>query len=219
VRPQVYETEVGEISTVALSDGSLMQLNTDSQVEVRYSSAERNIRLLRGEAFFDVAKNASKPFVVESGSDRVTAIGTAFGVDATKDTAIEIVVTEGRVKVNRHLDAKTPKYEDVYLTPGQKLVVRDDKTEVENDLDTESLLAWREGMVIFQGESLREVVAEIDRYTPLKFRLMDAEIASISVGGFFKTGDLDQLLMVLEQNFGVASQRQGDEIILLKANL
>jgi len=218
VRPaQLYQTAVGEISTVVLPDGSLLQLNTDSEVEVLYLEASRHIELLRGEAYFDVAKNPSKPFVVETGSDRVTAIGTAFSVDASQDSATEVIVTEGRVRVDRNGANSDLKYGEVYLTPGQKVVVRGNKPEVSVGEDAETLLAWREGMLVFQGESLAEVVKEIDRYTPLSFKLLDQDIASISVGGFFKAGDLDQLLLVLEQNFGVTSTRQNNEILLSKA--
>ncbi len=216
---QLYQTAVGEISTVVLSDGSLLQLNTDSEVAVRYGAAQRHIELRRGEVFFDVAKNPVKPFVVEVGSDRVTAVGTAFSVDASQQSATEVIVTEGKVRVDRKGTSSELVYDEVYLTPGQKVVVRNNRPEVSEGEDAETLLAWREGMIVFQGETLAEVVKEIDRYTPLSFKLIDQDIAGISVGGFFKAGDLEQLLLVLEQNFGVASTRQENEILLSKLKI
>lgn len=216
--PQRYQTSVGEISTVVLSDGSLLQLNTDSEVAVRYDETRRHIELHRGEVFFDVAKNPNKPFVVEAGSERVTAVGTAFSVDASRQSATEVIVTEGKVRVNHRGTDAGSRYDDVFLTPGQKVVVRNNRPEISVGEDADALLAWREGMLVFQGESLAEVIKEIDRYTPLSFKLLDTDIAAISVGGFFKAGDLDQLLLVLENNFDVASTRHGNEIRLSKVN-
>lgn len=212
-----YKTAIGEISTVSLPDGSSLELNTDSEVLVRFTDAQRNIELRQGEVYFDVVTNSARPFVVSVGADKVTAIGTAFSIDAgdvidDRRSVSEVIVTEGKVQVtsgNRQLP--------LYLVPGQKAVAKDDAFEVSSEQDPESLLAWREGMVVFQGESLTDVIAEVNRYTPLKFSLLDQELASISVGGFFKTGDLDQLLMVLESNFGVSSEVVGNEVRLSTA--
>ncbi|MFQ3243970.1 MAG: transmembrane sensor [Arenicella sp.] len=212
-----YKTAVGEISTVSLTDGSTLELNTDSEVRVRFTESKRNIELLRGEVYFDVAKNAAKPFEVKVGQDKVTAIGTAFSIDAGEllddsRSVLEVIVTHGKVRVisrNRQLP--------LYLEHGQKAVARDDSFEVSYQSEERSNLAWREGMIVFKGESLTDVVRELNRYTPLKFRLMDPQLKSISVGGFFKTGDLDQLLAVLESNFSVSSEIVGDEILLTKA--
>lgn len=221
---KTYRTAVGEVSVVPLNDGSVLELNTNSVVTVDFTESQRNIELFQGEVYFDVAKNAAKPFVVTVGSDQVTAIGTAFSVDAgaaldvsgllkAQRSVAEVIVTEGKVRVNSGSSDTS-----VYLVPGQKAIARDDTFQISNGADPDSLLAWRDGVVVFEGESLTEVIREIDRYTPLKFRIEDKELASISVGGFFKTGDLNQLLLVLENNFGVANQRVGDEIILSKAN-
>jgi len=216
IEPQQYQTAVGEISTVSLADGSTLLLNTDSELLVSFSDSKRSIDLVQGEVFFDVAKDVSRPFVVNVGDDSVTAVGTAFSVDTSdlvngKRKVDEVIVTEGRVKLSSEA-TDLP----IYLELGQKASARDKEFEVVNDSDADSLLAWREGIVVFQGESLTQVIAEINRYTPLKFHLLDQELASISVGGFFKTGDLDQLLLVLENNFGVASKKSGKEVFLSK---
>jgi transmembrane sensor len=217
-KPKIYRAAVGEISIIPLSDGSVLELNTDSVVAVRFTKSQRNIELMQGEVYFDVAKDATRPFVVKVGEDEVTAIGTAFSVDAgnllkKQHSVDEVIVTEGKVRVKRR-NSQAP----IYLVTGQKVTARDDILQVSSEADSDSLLAWREGVVVFEGESLTEVVREIDRYTPLKFRIVDKELASISVGGLFKTGDLDQLLLVLENNFGVVSQKIGNEVILSKAN-
>ncbi|MFT5571263.1 MAG: transmembrane sensor [Cryomorphaceae bacterium] len=219
---RVYKTAVGEISNVSLADGSTLKLNTDSEVLVNFSATQRDITLLKGEVFFEVAKNPSKPFVVAVGEDRITAIGTAFCVDLSMPEAIEVLVTEGQVRVNREvseLSSSTQRspYKEVFLTPGQKVVISDNTSFVSHDQNPDSMLAWLEGMVLFEGETLEQAIREIDRYTPLSFKIIDQEIASIPVGGYFRAGDLDQLLSVLEQNFGVSSYRLGEEVLLSKA--
>ena len=213
---KTYSTKVGQILSIPLSDGSVLELNTNSSVSVSVTKFERNIELIQGEVYFDVAKDPSKPFVVTVGEDRVTAIGTAFSIDAgylndRKQSLAEVIVTEGKVRVNSR--NKNP----LYLVSGQKATVADDDLFITDNTNSDSLLAWREGFVVFEGESLTQVIHEIDRYTPLKFKIQDKELASISVGGFFKTGDLDQLLLVLENNFGVVSEQVDNEIILSKA--
>lgn len=224
---QEFVTEVGEQSNITLSDGSQIKLNTDTVVSVQFTPSQRKIELRRGEAYFDVAKNPERPFVVLTHASRVTAVGTAFSVDVSHIEDIEVLVAEGRVKVDRLLQnqagsarpggfisaASTP----VFLSQGQKVSLNLDNAEVSDDHDIDSALAWREGMIIFTGQSLEHAIQEIDRYIPLDFQISDPDIATIPVGGFFKTGDLDQLLVILEDNFGVQSERQGDRILLSKA--
>jgi len=220
---QRYTTAVGEISEVSLEDGSTLKLNTDSEVLVKFSQDQRRIVLQRGEVFFDVAKNPERPFIVTAESEQVTAIGTAFNVDLSEETGTEVLVTEGRVVVNRvsmndvNERADINPYQAVYLSKGQKVVIRDNQTLVSEPTDVDLMLAWQDGMLVFEGESLAQAIREIDRYTPLSFKIVDQEIATIPVGGFFKTGDMDQLLLILEQNFGVRSVRKGNAIMLSKA--
>ncbi len=210
----VYRTAVGEMSQVTLDDGSKLQLNTDSEVRVDFSASTRQLELISGEVFFDVAKDPSKPFVVNVGDDQVTAVGTAFNIDALVGGDTEVLVTEGKVKVNHNSDGKVSAYQELFLTPGQSVKIIGNTPEIKEDLDPEALLSWRQGVLVFQGESLAEAIKEIDRYTPLSFTIMDEEVANVSVGGFFKAGDTEQLLLILKQNFGVSSTRIGDEILL-----
>ncbi|MFT7528353.1 MAG: transmembrane sensor [Arenicella sp.] len=223
-----YATSVGEQSTINLSDGSEIKLNTDSELTVYFSQDERRIALKRGEAYFDVSKNPDRPFVVITKSSRVTAVGTAFSIDVSHAVDTEVLVAEGRVKVDRYgtrsdrekLVRKTanPSVEEpVFLSQGQKVLLNDDAVTLSASDDVEDQLAWRNGRIVFTGETLAQVVKEINRYTPIEFRIIDPAIASISVGGFFKTGDMRQLIAVLEQNFGVRSERQQDIVFLSRA--
>ena len=224
-----YVTAIGERSNITLDDGSEIKLNTDSMVVVQFSQDQRRLQLKKGEAFFDVAKNPDRPFVVLTNSSRITAVGTAFSIDVSSDNGTEVLVTEGRVKVDRLSSGLTPddsgsskvgsaqNNSPVYLNKGQQVVLNNKFANVSYNNDIDAALAWREGRIIFTGESLAVAVREIDRYIPLDFEIVDQQIASIPVGGFFKTGDLDQLLLIFEQNFGVVSERKGNKILLSKA--
>lgn len=216
VQSQTYKTEIGEMATFTLADGSTMQLNSDTQVTVSYSDSLRKLELVNGEAFFEVAKNKQKPFVVDVGVEQVTAVGTAFNIDTRSGLDTEVLVTEGKVKVNRNSNRSQQVYDDLFLTSGQsvKFAATNSRPQLNQVLDSGAALSWRDGVIVFQGESLAQVIREIDRYTPLTFAIVDDSVLNVSVGGVFKTGDTDQLLRVLEQNFGVHSTRLGDEILL-----
>ena len=219
-----HRTAVGERSTVLLPDGSELVLNTDTRVSIAFSDTQRRLILKQGEVYFDVAKDSARPFVVATSVGQVTAVGTAFNIDSSGREGTEVLVTEGRVRIDRNgssddqPDVEIDRDNTVYLSPGEKVVLSPEKTNVLQEDDMVSALAWKEGMIIFSGEPLETVVHEIDRYTPLELRIVDPGIASIPVGGFFKTGDMDQLLRVLEQNFGVRSERRGKQILLSKAS-
>jgi transmembrane sensor len=161
-------------------------------------------------------------------TSRITAVGTAFSIDISSANDTEVLVIEGRVKVDRLSSAlasakneiktaRTQQKSPVYLNKGQQVLMNYNAAKVSYNDDIDAALAWREGRIIFSGESLAVAVREIDRYIPLDFEIVDQQIASIPVGGFFKTGDLDQLLLIFEQNFGVVSERKGNKILLSKA--
>ncbi|MFK7733520.1 MAG: FecR domain-containing protein [Pseudomonadales bacterium] len=218
-----FSTAVGETSLVNLPDGSTVNLNTDSELSVNFRQGARTIVLKRGEAYFDVAKDEANPFSVAAGANKVTAVGTAFNVEISSDKEMEVVVTEGRVQLehgySNAMDAVSEKPIDgtpVFLSNGESIVVSESgerKGVIRTD-NVEAKLAWREGQLIFEGEPLELVVEEINRYTMLSFEISDPAIREIPVGGFFKAGDTQQLLWVLEQSFGITSERNGQIISL-----
>ena len=218
---QQFKTSVGENKSFVLTDGSELTLNTDTEISVEFTEQFRKVVIVKGEVYFDIAKNPLRPFVAVTSDSDVTAVGTAFNIELDAINGTEVLVTEGRVKVdNFSKDSQSNNLEslEVYLSKGQKALIQEQQAKVSHYDEFESALAWREGMVVFSGETLEQVVREIDRYTPLSFKVIDEEIMDIQVGGFFQTGDMEQLLLILEQNFGVSSQQQGMQILLSKAN-
>lgn len=218
---QQFKTSVGENKSFILTDGSELTLNTDTEVSVEFTEQFRKVVLLKGEVYFDIAKNPSRPFIAITSDSHVTAVGTAFNIELDTYVGTEVLVTEGRVKVDNFSKenlSNSLESLEVYLSKGQKALIQQQQAKVSHYDEFESALAWREGMVVFSGETLEQVVREIDRYTPLSFKVIDDEIMDIQVGGFFQTGDMEQLLLILEQNFGISSQQQGMQILLSKAN-
>ena len=231
----VYKTEVGEQSAVMLPDGSRLELNTNTEVSVYLSDPLRRVVLVRGEAYFDVAKNLEVPFVAEVGETQVVAVGTAFNIELVNANAIEVMVTEGKVlvdktgaqdavsKVDKDFSRMKPSEldeDELFLTVGEKAIVIRDQVEpkvVDEQFDLETDLAWRDGMLIFAGESLEQAISEINRYTRLTLEISDPGIRDIQVGGYFRAGDTDELLVILKNNFGIDSQRKGDRILLRSA--
>ncbi len=214
--PIKYLTEVGESKNLTLSDGSELKLNTNTEILVEYSSGFRKVEIVRGEVYFDIAKNIDRPFIAVTADGNITAVGTAFNIQLSQFGGTEVSVTEGKVKVDNFsgLNSISSQSAEVFLSKGQKAQIREKTAEVSSPVDLNSELAWHKGMVLFNGETLEQVVNEIGRYTPLNFKILDPEIASVQVGGYFKTGDMEQLLVILEQNFGVQSQRRGNQIEL-----
>lgn len=228
----VYRTEVGEQSDVMLPDGSRLELNTNTEVSVLISDSLRKVVLIRGEAYFDVAKNPEAPFVAEAGDTQVIAIGTAFNIELLNPDEIEVMVTEGKVLVDHAgsrngLDDVDPSISrisfddlsahEMFLSVGEKAILVKNQEQprvVADSFDTESDLAWREGMLIFEGESLAEAISEINRYTSLKLEIIDDSIRDIEVGGYFRAGDTDQLMVIFENNFGIMNKRKGDRLLL-----
>ena len=223
----VYETAVGEQSTVALADGSRVTLNTNSRLDVRYSDFHRVLTLVRGEIHVDVAPDPDRPLTVFAGDRMVQAVGTSFGVEIRDDRDIEVVVTEGKVLVSVRPDSptgsgdsRTPVLPPSTLTVAQGEEVRlgdDAPTEVRDVSDEEIRvrLAWRDGDLIFRGEPLGEAMAEVGRYTTVEFVFLNNQLKEERIVGRFKAGDVEGLLAVLRENLSITYEKTSDGRILL----
>jgi transmembrane sensor len=220
VAQQVYETAVGEQSTVRLSDGSIVTLNTDSSIEVRYDDTQRAVRLLRGEVFFEVAHDTSHPFRVQAGDRLLEAVGTAFNVRLGSGNDVRMMVTEGKVSVAPLVpDAlPQPSAAPAIVGAGNLAVMHEGPTAiVVQGLDATEIdvqLSWQHGMLVFDGEPLESVLLEIGRYTTVVFA-PDESIRGVRVGGYFRAGDIDGLLVALRESFDIDSRPTADGQIAL----
>lgn len=206
--PQQFATAIGEQRSIPLADGSVIALNTDSSVEVLLGEAARELHLRRGEAHFTVAHDAARPFRVSASGRIVQAVGTAFDVRLHQDGGIEVIVTEGIVKV---LGEEAPLVEQ--LERGQSAWVAADGTLRIAQLEGEALngrLAWRNGMLVFDGQTLAEAIGEFSRYSNERIVLTDPSLGRLRIGGFFPAGDTDALADALRGNFGLDVRRDAD---------
>lgn len=218
-----FNTAFGEVETVTLRDGSTLTLNTDTVVEVAMANDERRLTLIKGEAHFAVAKDASRPFTVYAGQGLVRAIGTAFSV-YLKERDIEVTVSEGRVELMANSASQTLEGANLENRPepillrviaaGDQAVIADDtlkRLEPLSEIAINRKLSWRSGMLAFAGEPLSDVLEQVSRYTDVRVDITDTHIAALPIGGYFKVGDLDGLLEALETTFGVRSEWVSDK--------
>lgn len=213
----VYKTAVGAQQRLTLEDGTIVTLNTDSRIEARMNSAERTVRLLEGEAFFQVAHDANRPFRVYAGDGVTVAVGTAFSV-RLEESAVKVVVSEGKVAYSRV--AGLPKPEPIaYVTAGEAATFGDSVTiDRVATADIDRQLSWTEGRLEFSGETLSSVVADISRYTDMQFEFATQDLADMRVGGVFGLGEVDSMLQALEANFGVRVERLDGNRVRISRN-
>lgn len=205
-------TARGEIRNIALADGSTAVLNTNSSIAVSMRAKRRTVDLLEGEAWFDVAHDPARPFEVRSGELVVRAVGTAFKVRSLPE-GTHVVVTEGTVAIHRAASVEAP----IRLTAGRQLSFARG-TMVEASLtgaQVEQQLAWRQGLIILDGQTLDVAVAEFNRYNELKLEVIGGKLASQRVYGTFRARDPEALAKAVTIAIGVRMNREDLKIILL----
>ncbi|MDY6983272.1 MAG: FecR domain-containing protein [Pseudomonadota bacterium] len=219
---RTFTTAIGERRAHDLPDGSVITLNTNTEVRVRYHERDRVVELRRGEAHFAVAYNPERPFGVHAAGHIVQAVGTAFNVRLQQAGAAEVTVTEGRVQILDAAEAaagSAPAQVDEWwtrpalgsgLVSGQVAVfdARDGVTTLPQvrELDPDALetrLAWQDGTLVFESETLAEVLAEFSRYTAVDFVLDDPQLGEQRIAGVIVAGDVVNLVETLRENFGI----------------
>jgi transmembrane sensor len=218
----VYATTADGYQRVTLEDGSVLDLNGNSLVEVNYTRRERLVRLVRGEVFFTVAKNRHRPFVVTAGPVAVRAVGTAFNVRMGKSD-VEVLVAEGRVKVeNQKAPANAPDNLPE-LGVGQRLVVSSTDLAVSQSVQVQTLpletvresLAWQEPRLRFVDTPLVSVVAQFNRRNKIQIELRDATLEAMPVDGSFRAENVEAFIRLLESTGQIVAERTGDDRIVL----
>lgn len=215
----LYRTAVGERSTVVLPDGSTATLNTDSILKVAYSGDERGVRLVQGQALFEVARNKARPFQVYAGDRRITAVGTVFDVRLQGDI-VKVALVEGVVNVARHRGQTAASPPPVAMKAGEVLAAAPRMAVQVRAADIRRETSWREGVVVFDDVPLAEAVTEINRYTLRPLQLEDSDIGAFRVSGVFKTGDPDHFATTMAEVFPLTVERdRGGSPALRRAHL
>lgn len=202
----IFTTAVGERSTFRLADNSVVTLSTDSAVRVNHWGDERRLTLLRGQAFFQVAKDPSRPFIVTAGDKQVTAVGTAFDV-RLEPGKLSVTLVEGRVRI---AGASPKGQRRVEMTAGSRFVAADPADWAIATVDTAKESAWLQGKLVFDGEPLSAVVAEMNRFSERKLSLADPVLGATPVSGVFKTGQIDAFAAALK-TYGLAEVGHADD--------
>ncbi|MCK5746836.1 MAG: FecR domain-containing protein [Oricola sp.] len=223
----LIETAVGEQETVNLPDKSVIELNTNSQVAYVYEKDGREIKLMRGEAFFKVAPNKDQPFRVETPTGSVVAVGTAFTV-RIENNKVDVLVSEGSVVfLPRDMASKGPvrpaelaslSETVTAISAGQAAVFQDRAEEQVDPIEPDAIarkLSWRQGVLAFSGDPLSDVVADVSRYTDVVIEIDDQGLRDLPVSGYFKIGEMDELFEALEMMAGLEAQQVGSKRVRL----
>lgn len=194
-----------------LNDGSQLDLNEGSEVEVHYTSEKRLVKLLAGEVYFKVAKNPDRPFVVEVNGTEVSALGTAFNIRYQID-AVEVVVTEGRVRWERPLDEdELSEIEDEgrlfyrELVSGQKSIITSED-DISDDLvieaiqeeEIESILDWRHEVLDFESTPLSVAIEEFNRRNKIQLAIADPVLLDEPIVGLARSDNVEGFVLGLE---------------------
>ena len=221
-----YATAVGEQRVVRLDDGTRLSLNSETRVEIEYTKSQRRVQLIKGEAYFEVAHNAARPFVVAAGGTRVTALGTTFVVRYDTDkTAVTLV--EGKVVVEPAAGDELPVVpsknvgpasaaarKDLVLAPGERVTLARNTSALVDEPRVEAVTAWRRGEVMLEKMQLSDAIAEMNRYDSQTLVIEDPRVASLQVSGIYHAGDSASFARTVAKLYGLHVEERPGQIVL-----
>jgi transmembrane sensor len=236
-----YRTPVGGLESVPMADGSRVTLNTDSAIRVSVTPRERGVDLERGEAFFEVAHDPNRPFVVNVGAKRIVAVGTAFSVRRDGED-IQVIVTEGTVRLEPGrrgdreptfskrsssepplsvsgpgIDSSSAGSANVLLLPAGSVAHADEAdvlVQEESPAEVEESLSWRSGILVFRDITLSDAVTEFNRYNTRQIVIEDPAVARLRIAGNFRATNVEAFVRLLERGYPLRVEQQEDAVIL-----
>ena len=208
---QSYATAVGAQKKFTLADGSVVALNTNSRIDVELLGNRRDVHLVHGEAYFEVVHDKTRPFTVYANRYVVRDIGTAFAVHLLEKGLLNVRVTKGSVEISA--SATEGPVSDKAKSLGVLEAGRDvvfgqkiERSEVMSDAELGRKLAWRQGQLIYSGQPLADVLADISRYSDIEIELADPALRDLPVGGAFSVTQTEAIFAALENNFGIHAE-------------
>ena len=203
-----YATNAGELQEIQLPDGSVITLNTRSRVEMSFDDQTRALTLLKGEAYFEVAHDPSRPFIVKIGQSTVRAVGTAFNI-YKKPSETVVTITEGIVEIKSNGADRGLEVDASHrVSVGRSAI----SSVLNADLDSE--LAWQDRQLIFRDAPLREVLQELNRYLDNPVSIRKSSLPSGLVSGTFDVDEPEEILKVLIDNFQLLELADGNRRVL-----
>jgi transmembrane sensor len=209
---QVYATQIGQTQAVRLSDGTRMELNTNTRIHADVTQTQRTVTLDSGEAYFEVVHDAARPFVVYAGTRRITDLGTKFSVFRNGDD-VRVMVKEGRVRVDvvGAASAVAPVLAGagrmVIAHEGETLIMAKPPQAIVDDL------SWRTGTLVFRERTLADAAEEFNRYNAKKI-LVEGSARRIRIGGSFRADNVDVFVLLLHQGFGLSVNDNGGNVVV-----
>jgi len=240
---QTISTAHGERRVVTLNDGSIVQLDPETTLRVRFNKHERDLILKRGRALFHVAKDPQHPFLVSANETVVRAVGTIFGVEERSDRNVVVTVAEGKVAVlprsdsapsvkhdekkasSSRLAQKQPRSskhgsaEDaIYLSAGKQVTIANSGVELVRAVDAGNELSWADGRLVFVAAPLGEAIEEFNRYTHVRLTVSDQQLAQRPISGVFDVADPESFIAFIEAGTGARVSRERDTIVIAPFN-
>lgn len=236
-RTRRFESLMGEIRHIPLDDGSHITLNTDSALTVEFGPTRRLVRLLRGEAYFEVAKAPDRPFIVMGPFVQVRTVGTAYNVRLHDTHTLQVDLTSGRVALENPPSplmqslqtatggwpAGTDDLSPVFMDAGHRATITlptDRKMLISIEtLETDIMargLAWRDGQLAFENASLAQAAAEFARYSPRRLLIPDRDLAGRHISGLFATTDPEGFARAAALSLGAHVKSEDDHIVLYR---
>jgi len=203
-------TRVGERRTLTLEDGTRLTLNTATRLQVQYTDTRRQVALETGEAFFEVARQPQRPFIVTTDNGAITAVGTTFAVRSL-DHKTEVTLVEGKVTVVAPLQAPQPPF---VLIPGERLTLAAARKPAVDHPAVDKVTAWRQGLITLDQTQLKDAIGEMNRYSPIKLVMEQPNEMNVRVSGVFQAGDSLEFARALARTHGIRSQQIGNHILL-----
>lgn len=229
---QVFATSTGGYERVMLADGSVVELNADTRVQVTLAPHERRVELTSGEAHFTVAHDRTRPFIVSAGGVAVRAVGTAFNVRFAT-AGVEVLVTEGKVSISEmeRVDphALPAPAAPTFLAANERTLIAlpsvlaastpppAPTVEKIAAAALREALSWQERKLVFSETPLREVVAQFNRRNRVQLVLGDDALAERPVGGTFAADNVEGFIRLLEGGDTIAVERLGEATVVLSA--
>ncbi|PTX98976.1 FecR domain-containing protein [Opitutus sp. ER46] len=218
VQTDAIATSFAERKTLRLADGTAVEVNARTSLLVNLDRTERRVRMADGQAFFTVAKDPSRPFIVETPAGSVRVTGTVFDVHAENEAELEVTIVEGSVQVRPSSSNARPTPAPVSLIGGQQLIAAPDSVSCRSlaASEIEDALAWRHGEIVFTGATLDRALARFSRFHGRNISAAP-EIASLRVGGRFRLADLDGFLNAIEAFLPVQVSRDSSGAIAVRS--
>lgn len=215
---RTISTAIGERRQLRLDDASTIELDAASEIVVRFSRQRRDVQLVRGQAFFEVAPAPGRPFVVEAGDVRSRVLGTRFGVNRRSDDSVAVTVVEGQVRVDTVDDGDRQAQHRQLVRDQQVRYSRADGLQAAEGINAGMATAWRNGTVVYQSERLGSVIDDLNRYSQRQVRLRDRSLEAMEVTGLWQPADIDAWIDGLADVLGLHVRREGGAIVLERAS-